>query len=201
MVKANLDLTINAEPRPCGRCKGTGITVSPALPDQSGTDSFGKPYHYPARPEKRERCYCCKGTGTFPAVNVDMILAAIKGRKGLRSAAPKPRDGSRGYGDLHDKRAYYVWRLARFHGGEDVTMPVTATMLIHNDPFLPELDALADAIAKRVFGTDLAAAHRWGHALGHIDRDLPGLPATAYSGGPVLNSGVTKPDDELPEIR
>jgi hypothetical protein len=184
-MQANLDLTINAEPRTCERCNGAGQYPSPW--------EFEK--------GKIVKCLKCDGAGRFPAVNVEMILAAIKGRKGLRSAAPKPRDGSRGYGDIHDKRAYYVWRLARFHGGEDVTMPVTASMLISGDAFLPELDALADAVAKRVFRTNLAAAHRWGRALGHIDRDLPGLPATAYQGGPVLNSGVTKPDDELPELR
>ncbi len=26
-----------------------------------------------------------------------------------------------------EKRAYFVWRLARFHGGADVTLPITAT--------------------------------------------------------------------------
>ena len=62
-----------------------------------------------------------------------------------------------------------------------------------------EVDKLADAVAKRCFGTDLAAAHRWGRALGHLDRDMPGLPRTAYQGNQVLNDGVVKPEEELPE--
>lgn len=194
-MKASLDFTIDATARECQGCHGSKVSVREAFTYHD--ERTGQDHHYPreVRP-----CHYCRGTGSFPAVNVDMILQAIKGRKGLRSAAPKPRDGSRGYGDVHDHRAYYVWRLARFHGGEDVTMPVTATMLAHNDPFLPELEALADAVARRVFGTDLAAANRWGRALGHLDRDLPGLPSTAYAGGPVLNAGVTKPDEELPEL-
>lgn len=159
--------------RNCGRCKGAGFNVTPAQEEFSYTDSTtGRTTHYAATPEKTQKCTYCDGRGDFPSIDIDMLLTAIKGRKGLRSAAPKPRDGSRGYGDLHDHRAYYVWRLARFHGGEDVTMPMTVTMLIHHDPFQKELDAIADRVAKAAFGTDLAAAHRWGRALGHIGQDM-----------------------------
>jgi len=61
-------------------------------------------------------CVFCKGTGTFEEPNYEEICKAIKGRKGLRSARPQA------------KRAYYVWRLARFHGGADVTMPMMAML-------------------------------------------------------------------------
>ena len=46
------------------------------------------------------------------------IIKAIMGRKGLRS--PKPSQE-----DIAGRRAAYVWRWARFHGGADVTMPCT----------------------------------------------------------------------------
>lgn len=188
-MNANLDFTSNAAPRECKGCKGSKVTIREAFTYHD--ERTGEDHHYP---RKVSPCHSCDGAGEFPAVNVEMILAAIKGRKGLRSKPPKP------HGDVNDRRAYYVWRLARFHGGADVTMPVTATLLLHNDPFVRELDALADAVAKRVFGSDLAAAHRWGRALGHLDRDLPGLPATAYSNGPVLGPDILKPDEELPEL-
>jgi len=60
-----------------------------------------------------------------------------------------------------------------------------AMLFSGDDPYLPVLDALADIVAKKAFGTDLAAAFRWGNALGMIDVPAPdGLPATAYAGGP-----------------
>ncbi len=135
-------------------------------------------------------CYTCRGAGKMPAPDTQAILAAIKGRKGLCSKRPA------------SPRAYFVWRLARFHGGADVTMPMGAEMEVHGDPWVRELDALADAVAKRVYGTNLAAAARWGRVLGYIpaDLDIPGLPATAYEGGPVLGFGATKPDDERHEL-
>lgn len=135
-------------------------------------------------------CYSCKGAGHFAPLDVESIVSAIKGRKGLRSARPAYALGA---------RPYYVWRLARFHGGADVTMPVCAGMDISGDPFRAELDALADAVAKRVFGTDLAAAYRWRGAMGGSDSVPAGLPASAYAGGPVLTSGE-KPESELLEL-
>ena len=50
------------------------------------------------------------------------------------------------------------------------------------EPLRPELDRIADKVARAVFRTDLAGAHRWGRALGRLDRDMPGLPDSAYSG-------------------
>jgi hypothetical protein len=100
-------------------------------------------------------CSFCYGQGSFDAVNEADILSAIvtvrKGLRGLRSS--KPIKG----GD----RAYYVWRLARFHGGKDVTMPWQAGLLIDGDPYRDILDKMSDAVAKEFFGTDLAAAMAW----------------------------------------
>lgn len=104
----------------------------------------------------RPNCSSCGGSGTFCEPDRDVIWLAIRGRKGLVSKRPK------------DGRAYYVWRMARFHGGLDTTMPVMASLEIHGDPWRPELDKLADEAAKTFCGTDLAAAKRWGRALGVI---------------------------------
>lgn len=162
----------------CTVCHGAGFTVQRAF-----TSLEGRFY-----PERRYTCYPCDGAGSFAPPDRNAILAEIAGRGGkkLRSARPK------------SKRAYYVWRMARFHGGADVTMPITAISDTRGDPFLADLDKLADAAAKAYFGTDLAAAHRWGHALGYLDRDMPGLPDSAYSGGRVADAD--KPESEAAEL-
>lgn len=131
-------------------------------------------------------CYYCKGSGVFAAPDIPALLAAIRGRKGLVSRRPA------------DSRAYYVWRMARFHGGVDVTLPICASGAVRGDPFLKELDALADAVAKRVYGTDLAAAYRWSGLLTSEVVRPDGLPPTAYPSGPVVTG--PKPACELAEL-
>jgi hypothetical protein len=171
------------ETRPCLTCKGEKILVSKAF-----TSLEGK--HYP---ERRSQCYACRGAGEFMAPDIEAILAAIKGKKGLRSSRPVDKRDAPG-----SARPYYVWRMARFHGGADVTMPMCASMDVGGDPFRVELDAIADSVARRVYGSDLAAAHRWGRAFGYLDRDMPGLPSSAYSGGMVHDGN--KPDEEAAEL-
>jgi hypothetical protein len=107
------------------------------------------------------------------------IAALIQGRRGdLRRSPPRPT------GDTAlDNRAYYVWRMARFSGGADVTMPVLASIRVGGDPERDNLDVMADRAAERYFGTCLAGAHRWSSALrGTAAPD--GLPPSAYPGGP-----------------
>ena len=130
-------------------------------------------------------CRACGQTGSFPPVDVDLILGQIKGRVGLRSRRPE------------SDRAYYVWRMARFHGGVDVTMPIVAITFSHGDPFKKELDEMADAVAKSVYGTTMAAAARWGALLVGGFNAPKGLPATAYEGGPVTTA--PKPEIEALE--
>ena len=150
--------------RLCTRCKGTGEL--PPIP------------HIDRAPT---RCYSCEGRGTFDAPDVADIMAAIVSTRGpnkgrLRKARPSYDNGA---------RPYYVWRMARFHGGADVTLPVMAGLDVTGDPYVEILDLLADEVAKRAFGTDRAAAHRWGPLIGAgALPDEPGLPPTAYPCGP-----------------
>lgn len=172
-------LTINPE-LPCTQCKGTKLT-RPIVIDETKT--------IPARP-----CPHCDGIGQFNAVDVPALLKLVKGRKPgtLRSRRPD------------DSRAYYVWRMARFHGGADVTMPMQARFEVSGDPYVPLLDAVAEQVARAVYGTDAAGAVRWAHAMGHevSDAYLRGeiLPASAYPSGPVVTDG-NKPYSEMLELR
>lgn len=155
----------------CPRCHGTGKNPADAIIRPNGP------------------CYECEGKGKFTRPDVSAIIAQIKGRKGLCSKRPA------------DRRAYYVWRNARFHGGKDVTMPVTAMFTLGNDPYRPTLDTIADAVARKVYGNDIAAAMRWGSALGlisHVPESL-NLPVTAYPNGPAVLG--EKPLEEAAELR
>jgi hypothetical protein len=107
--------------------------------------------------------------GSFPAFDEGTIRARIVASKGKNKGKLRASmSSSDAWGDQHEARAYYVWRLARFHGGKDCTMPVMADMVVRGDPCKGELDKLADVIARESFGTDLGAALRWGRAFGII---------------------------------
>jgi hypothetical protein len=132
--------------RNCKRCEGVG-----------SADFLGK----------AETCRYCNGTGVFAEVNASEIFSLVISSKGknkgkLKSSMTSPfrSDG------LLKNRAYYVWRMARFHGGVDTTMPVMAGMCVRNDPYTEELDLLADKLAVESFGNNMAAAYRWGRAFG-----------------------------------
>ncbi|MFI5296624.1 MAG: hypothetical protein ACHREM_00885 [Polyangiales bacterium] len=121
-----------------------------------------------------------------------------KGARRFKTSAPCDyRDGPDA---ILRRRVYFVWRIARFHGGADVTMPITAQTMIQGDPYVDVLEALATIVAKVQFGTDRAAAHRWAPLLGGGGSHVapPGLPASAYPCGPVAD--LFKPDFEAAEI-
>jgi hypothetical protein len=133
--------------RNCKRCEGIG--------------------HFQYINEPMHPCQYCNGTGTFEDVNESDILNIILASKGknkgkLRASMSSPfrSDG------VIKNRAYYVWRMARFHAGVDTTMPVMAGMCVRNDPYVTELESLADKVAVDSFGNNIAGAYRWGRAFG-----------------------------------
>lgn len=173
--------------RPCTCCKGTGI-------NKGWTSDTGE--LWPDKP-----CYACEGKGTFEAPDFKAIFEAITklnkttGKRSFRKSKPHFENE---YKNRNEGRQYFVWRMVRFHGGADVTMPVCATSAIHGDPFFDELDYFASYLAKRVFGTDMAAAYRWTNALGGNVTVPDNMPASAFSCGPVCDEH--KPDMELMEL-
>lgn len=142
--------------RPCTRCNGTKTISSPGYVMVQGEE-------YPA-PVKLSQCPSCEGQGTYPEINESKIRERIMATRGKNKGKLRASMTSC-FSDRDEARAYYVWRLARFHGGKDMTMPMMADLALRGDPFKKELDALADAVAKEAFGTDLAAAYRWGRAF------------------------------------
>lgn len=138
------------EMRPCTECKGTGIT--------KGFTSEYPPYTvFPDR-----ECVYCRGACTFEPIDESAIRTEIFSSRGARGL----KKSLNGYDA--SSRGYYVWRLARFHGGADMTMPIAAEIRIKGDPYIEELNKLVDEVAKQAFGSDLRAAARWGKALGYF---------------------------------
>ena len=135
------------ERKACLRCKGTGIRVYSAF---VGVD--GKEW-----PSITRDCAFCRGRKYFEPVNVENIIAAIVNTRTGELRASKPPKG----GD----RAYYVWRLARFHGGADVCLPIMAETLVDGDPFHDVLEQLSEVVAQKAFGTTMGAANAWKNVL------------------------------------
>ena len=130
----------------CAKCDGRGESHSDYANYNASTGQFSPGW---------KRCHYCDGRGSFPALDAAAVLAAVhttRGARRLRASMTSPV--GRGLANVAAVRAYYVWRLARFHGGADVTMPMMANLLIEGDPALPDLERLA--------------AYTWGRALGHF---------------------------------
>lgn len=141
------------ETKDCISCKGEGKVF------RKGFEFEGKVY-----PDKWDPCISCKGKGTFLAPNEEKILERITATKGKNKGKLRASMTSN-FNDKEEARAYYVWRLARFHGGKDMTMPMMADLGVRGDPYRGELDKLADKVAKDQFGTNLAAARAWHRAF------------------------------------
>lgn len=162
---------------PCTRCEGTTVLSYPTMPDIA------------PRP-----CPFCDGRGHFDRPNVNSLVQLVKGRKPGKLRSKRP----------DDSRAYYVWRMARFHGGADVTLPMQASFEVTGDPYVPYLDVVAEKVAQAVYGSDMAGALRWAHAMGHevSDSYLNGsaiVPPSAMPGGPVVLDN-NKPATEALEL-
>lgn len=69
-----------------------------------------------------------------------------------------------------DARLAYVLTLARWHGGAaspNLHAPMAAALALRRSyPWRAQLDELADAVARRAFGSDMRAARVWYRALG-----------------------------------
>lgn len=146
---------------PCKRCNGDGYTFHRGFDvDESSLD--GKPKSFPS---KWKQCVCCNGVGWFHAPDLKMLALSIKGRKPGTLKSKRP----------DDSRAYYVWRLARFHGGKDVCLPMGAELEISGDPYRDTLDAAAKLIAQAIYGSGNVGSARWQQAMygRHNYSDLP----------------------------
>ena len=186
----NAIIKLDAE-RPCGKCKGTGTHDHHWHYDHAtGKGDFGP-----------GPCDECGATGKIAKPDFDAIFETVtKGKKGVekrtfRTSKPKFVNEHR---NLSEGRAYFVWRMARFHGGADVTMPVCAQGCVMYDPYDRELDDFAGKIAKAAFGTEMAAAYRWTNALGGSIPVPADQPASAFACGPVTDGN--KPLAEQPEL-
>lgn len=170
--------------RECPRCHGTRLVP-----------------HWNGSGENQLCKNCDDGYFKLPILSeiLDGIASIYKKKIKLRSSRPQ-------YGtNTLAHRCYYVWRIIRFEGGIDVTMPMMASMELGEDPYRKELDAIASAFARWFCGTDMAAALRWGPLMGYCTEaeaekymETHPQPATAQSCGPVLTA--EKPVEEVLEL-
>lgn len=175
----NVDQLLKVDRLECSRCNGAGNKRYDAF-TSSVTGKFF--------PEHVKDCPFCDGRGYFDRPEFTDIWAKIKGRKpcSLRSKRPD------------DNRDYYVWRMIRFHSGKDVTLPMTASISVAGDPFVPLLDQYAEAAAQIMTGHKSAGVARWQSALYGTDPQERYLPESAFAGGPVVTDH--KPFDESLEL-
>ncbi len=159
---------------PCTHCKGAKGKLEHRFTKfaVAGLDDEGKQvpageYGYQAELTWKD-CCCCAGRGDFPGLTQDDLLELAnqclvsKGRtKGrLKTSRPKYEP------TVAAKRAYYVWRLARFHGGKDMTMPMGADLDIRGDGARDILDELSRIVARVGTGRSQSVGEaRWTHAL------------------------------------
>lgn len=163
----------------CTKCNGAGHSLSKGFSYLD--ESTGKRKSFPS---KWKECMYCDGAGYFHAPEIELLVKKVTGRKPgtLRSKRPD------------ETRAYYVWRLARFHGGKDTCLPMCAEMDAAGDPYRNVLDELARMIAKAYFGSGNVGTARWHQAM-YGSHDFADVPAVID--GPVYNSD--KPEEELLE--
>lgn len=114
--------------------------------------------------------------------DLEAIRSKVSTQRGLRRVWPW-RGPLR---SLLLKRAYYVWRIARFYGGADTRLPAKASSLCADDPALEALDDLANSIALEAFGTNSLGPNRWREVL--TGRPTPKAPIFFNSRAPPGNN-------------
>lgn len=163
---------------PCGRCNGTKINVYEGFTAVDGT----------VYPRKEKPCLWCDGSGSFDKPDIAALIAAIKGRKPGKLRSKRPDDA----------RAYFIWRMARFHTGDDVCLPMTAQLDVAGDPYRELLELVAEQVAQRLTGHTSAGRARWRSAMYGEAPQERYMPESAFPGGPVADAN--KPDEELFEL-
>jgi hypothetical protein len=120
------------------------------------------------------KCHVCDGIGSYRHTNkteLDRVLFLIISQQGKSKGRLKSswswakQKELTGHERVTFNRAYYVWRWARFHGGEDVTLPFNANFIGGSDPCKEALDRWSETVAKRAFGSDKVGAQRWHDAF------------------------------------
>jgi hypothetical protein len=161
--------------RPCPRCGGDGET-----------QRFAKARMHEC-PECEGACYAA--VPDYREILRQLVASSGKNKGRLRASRPPAKLGG---------RVYFVWRWARFNGGADMCLPVTAEWELGEDPYRPELEVLAEIVASAAFGTRTAGARRWGSALGYnVDPVDPGdVPIELLLGAPGHDIGDVEDSPE-----
>jgi hypothetical protein len=120
--------------RPCTRCGGQKSIVREFTRTYpGGVRKYGQ----------RERlCPGCGGIGEFAPPSVKDIVAAIVEPDGTLRSNRRSRPA--------DCRECYVWYAARVNRGADRAVPPKVQAALGGDPWIPELDQIARALARRV---------------------------------------------------
>lgn len=106
----------------------------------------------------------------YTAPSYEEVLKQCRGRKGLRTSKPKDSGFSA-----------YVWRMARFHSGLDIHLPMMAEFDLANwadhsyvsgdhqayRNLKKQADQMVDRVCQDLGLSNLEAAHRWARAYGY----------------------------------
>lgn len=174
----NLQDQFESDEMACLCCNGTQVNVYEGFTAVDGT----------VYPRREKPCVHCDGLGFFFKPDLAELIKAVKGRKPgtLRSKRPD------------DSRAYFIWRMARFHTGADVCLPMTAQMEVSGDPYCGMLELVAEMLAERLTGHRSAGRARWQAAMYGSAPQERYMPDSAFPGGPVADQH--KPVEELLEL-
>lgn len=95
-----------------------------------------------------QTCIDCDGRGYFDAPKLTEILMAIQGRKRVMSPLLGKEIKALRSKRPDDVRAYFVWRMARFHCGIDQSIPMMAALDVSGDPYREVLDGIASTYGE-----------------------------------------------------